>query len=54
MTRLDIASIARAVERLRDATEAEPERFAPLGLILEDWPGDRYDPDQHPQDREDR
>lgn len=50
MTRLDAAAIARSVGRLRDAAEADPERFAPLGLVLDDWPED-YDPYETPEAR---
>lgn len=51
MARLDAAAIARAVGRLQAAVDEDPERFAPLELVLEDWPGEGYDPDETPEAR---
>ena len=51
MARLDAAVIARAVGRLRDAAQADPDRFEPLTLVLEDYP-DGYDPDETPAERD--
>lgn len=53
MTRLDSAAIARSVGRLQQAHDGDPERFAALDLVLEDWP-EGYDPDETPEDRDAR
>ena len=52
MVRLDAAAIARAVGRLQAAVDDDPDRFAPLALVLEDWPGEGYDPEQTPEERD--
>lgn len=51
MTRIDAASVARAVGRLRDALADDPERFEPLGTLVDDFP-DGYDPDQTSAERD--
>ena len=51
MARIDAASVARAVGRLREARDAEPERLEPHGALVDDFPNG-YDPDQTPAERD--
>ena len=51
MARVDAESVARAVARLAQAYDADPDGLAPLAVLLDPGPGEGYDPDERPEDR---